>query len=53
MDQEKAQMILEKYSPMPDDEQLTEEIVNEYKAAVDYLDDKPLEVRFLKPLFYS
>ena len=53
MDQEKAQMILEKYSPMPDDEQLTEEIVNEYKAAVDYLDDKPPKVIFLKPLFYS
>jgi HEAT repeats len=53
MDQEKAQMILEKYSPMPDDEQLTEKIVNEYKAAVDYLDDKPPEVIFLKPLFYS
>jgi hypothetical protein len=53
MDQEKALLILDKYSPMPDDEQLTEEIVDEYKAVVDYLDDKPPEIRFLKPLFNS
>lgn len=53
MDQENAQRILDKYSPMPDDEQLTEEIVDEYKAAIDYLYGKPPEVRFLKPLFYS
>jgi HEAT repeats len=53
MDQEKALMILDKYSPMPDDEQLTEEIVDEYKAAIDYLDNRPPEKRFLKPLFYS
>jgi hypothetical protein len=53
MDQNKALRILNKYSPMPDDEELTEEIVKEYRDAIDYLDDNPPGMMFLKPLLHS
>jgi hypothetical protein len=53
LNQDKALKILNKYSPMPDDEELTEEIVNEYREAIDYLYKNPPGIIFLKPLLHS
>lgn len=53
MNQDEALRILNKYSPMPDDEELTEEIVNEYRKAIDYLYENPPGIIFLKPLLHS
>ncbi|PEJ28303.1 hypothetical protein CN689_22370 [Peribacillus butanolivorans] len=41
MNLNKAVKILNKYNPMPADDQLTQEIVDEYGAAIDYLKLNP------------
>lgn len=39
MNREQAIQILKKYSPMPDDEDLTEEMIDEYASAIAYFED--------------
>ncbi|MEH7019034.1 MULTISPECIES: HEAT repeat domain-containing protein [Bacillus] len=41
MNREQAIKILKKYSPMPDDENLTEEMINEYASAIMYFEENP------------
>ncbi|MGG2091470.1 HEAT repeat domain-containing protein [Bacillus sp. S13(2024)] len=41
MNREKALQVLKKYSPMPDDENLTEEMIDEYASAITYFEDNP------------
>ncbi|PEB78424.1 hypothetical protein COM95_26590 [Bacillus cereus] len=41
MNREQAIQILKKYSPMPDDEDLTEEMIDEYASAITYFEENP------------
>ncbi|MEH7463131.1 HEAT repeat domain-containing protein [Bacillus thuringiensis] len=41
MNREQAIQILKKYSPMPDDKDLTEEMIDEYACAITYFEDNP------------
>ncbi|MFC7371616.1 HEAT repeat domain-containing protein [Fictibacillus iocasae] len=53
MNHEHALTILNKYSPMPDDDQLTQEIVDEYRSVIEYIDEQPSDILYLKPLLHS
>ncbi|HWL26739.1 MAG TPA: hypothetical protein VNR38_23810 [Ureibacillus sp.] len=41
MNKEQALSILEKYSPMPDEEDLTEEMIDEYASTIEYFGENP------------
>ncbi|USK61771.1 hypothetical protein [Peribacillus asahii] len=41
MNKEQALSILEKYSPMPDEEDLTEEMIGEYASTIEYFGENP------------
>lgn len=41
MDKEQALLILKKYSPMPNEECMTEEMMNEYAESIDYFSEHP------------
>ncbi|HWO97232.1 MAG TPA: HEAT repeat domain-containing protein [Bacillus sp. (in: firmicutes)] len=41
MNKDQALSILKKYSPMPDEEDITEEMIDEYASAIEYFEENP------------
>ncbi|WNS80197.1 HEAT repeat domain-containing protein [Domibacillus sp. DTU_2020_1001157_1_SI_ALB_TIR_016] len=52
MNKEQALLILEKYSPMPNEECMTEEMLNEYAESIDYFSEHPDTV-CIKPIMMT